>query len=202
VFPPYFVAGAIFSGFAMVLVLAILLRGAYRLEQFITDDHLDVMGKILLATSLLTSYGYLSEQFMAWYGGDRPEAQQYLSRLIGFGQYAVIAWLICFCNVLAPQILWFRRARRSQRTLLVVSLIVLVGMWFERFLIIVNSLARDFLPSSWGMFKPTLWDYLTFFGSIGLFIVLFMLFIRLLPMISISEMRALLPGAHGHEEGR
>jgi molybdopterin-containing oxidoreductase family membrane subunit len=202
VFPPYFVAGAIFSGFAMVLVLAIPLRIFYHLEDFITLNHLDVMGKILLATSLLTSYGYFSEQFMAWYGGDVTEHYTYFNRLIGFGQFAWVAYAIIVCNILAPQVLWFERARRSQAALLVVSLFVLAGMWFERFLIICQSLHRDFLPSSWGMFKPTIWDYLTFFGTIGLFLVLFMLFIRLLPMISISEMRALLPGTHAREEGR
>jgi molybdopterin-containing oxidoreductase family membrane subunit len=202
VFPPYFVAGAIFSGFAMVLVLAIILGRVYGLQDFITTNHLEVMGKVLLATCFLTSYGYMSEQFMAWYGGDPAESYQYLNRLTGFGQYAVIAWLIVLCNVLIPQALWSKRVRRSQLGLFLVSLSVLIGMWFERYLIICNTLHRDFLPSSWGIFQPTIWDYLTFFGSIGLFGVLFMLFIRLLPMISISEMRALLPGAHGHEEGR
>jgi molybdopterin-containing oxidoreductase family membrane subunit len=202
VFPPYFVAGAIFSGFAMVLVLAIPLRVFYHLEDFITVNHLDVMGKVLLATSLLTSYGYFSEQFMAWYGGDVIEQYTYLHRLIGIGQYAWVAWLVVLCNVVVPQVLWFRAARRHQGVLLVVSLVVLVGMWFERFMIIVTSLSRDFLPSSWGMFKPTIWDYLTFFGTLGLFGVLFLLFIRLMPMISISEMRALLPGTHAREEGR
>jgi molybdopterin-containing oxidoreductase family membrane subunit len=202
VFPPYFVAGAIFSGFAMVLVLAIPLRVFYGLEDFITVNHLDVMGKILLATAWLTSYGYFSEQFMAWYGGDAPEQYIYLNRLIGFGQYAWVAYTIIFCNVLAPQVLWLKSVRRSQAGLLVVSVLVLIGMWFERFLIICQSLHRDFLPSSWGFFKPTIWDYLTFFGTIGFFLFLFLLFIRLLPMISISEMRALLPGTHAHPEGR
>ncbi len=202
VFPPYFVAGAIFSGFAMVLVLAIILRRAYGLQDFITDAHLEVMGKVLLATSLLTSYGYMSEQFMAWYGGDPPEAYQYLNRLIGVSQYAPIAWIIVLCNTIIPQALWVKSVRKSTVGLFVVSVFVLLGMWFERYLIILNTLHRDFLPSSWGMFQPTVWDYLTFFGSMGLFGVLFMLFIRLMPMISIAEMRALLPGAHGHEEGR
>jgi Ni/Fe-hydrogenase subunit HybB-like protein len=202
VFPPYFVAGAIFSGFAMVVLLAIPLRKLYGLQDLITINHLDVMGKVLLATSFLTSYGYFSEQFMAWYGGETAESYQYLSRLTGVGQYAVIAWIIVLCNVLAPQLLWMRRVRRSQMMLFVVSLLVLIGMWFERFLIICNSLGRDYLPSSWGMFKPTIWDYLTFFGSIGMFFMLFLLFIRLLPMISIAEMRAVLPGTHAHQEGR
>ncbi len=186
----------------MVLVLAIPLRFFYGLEDFITVNHLDVMGKILLATSFLTSYGYMSEQFMAWYGGEPAEQYQYYNRLIGFGQYAWVSWTLLFCNTVAPQVLWFKRVRRHTGWLLLVSFLVLLGMWLERFLIIVNSLHRDYLPSAWGMFKPTVWDYLTFFGSIGLFIVLFMLFIRVLPMISISEMRALLPGTHATEEGR
>jgi molybdopterin-containing oxidoreductase family membrane subunit len=202
VFPPYFVAGAIFSGFAMVLVLAIPLRVFYGLEDFITVNHLDVMGKVLLATSFLTSYGYMSEQFMAWYGGDVHEQYLYYNRLIGFGQYAVVTWCIVFCNTIVPQVLWLKSVRRSQAALLGVSFVVLIGMWLERFMIITTSLSRDFLPSSWGMFKPTVWDYLTFFGSIGLFLALLLLFIRLLPMISISEMRALLPGTHAREEGR
>jgi molybdopterin-containing oxidoreductase family membrane subunit len=202
VFPPYFVAGAIFSGFAMVLLLAIILRRMYHLQEFITTNHLEVMGKVLLATCFLTSYGYMSEQFMAWYGGDEPESYQYLFRLTGFGQYAVISWVIVLCNVLAPQVLWSRRVRRSPAWLLVVSLFVLVGMWLERFLIICSSLSRDYLPSAWGIFQPTLWDYLTFFGTIGVFLSLFLLFLRLLPMISISEMRALLPGSRAREEGR
>jgi Ni/Fe-hydrogenase subunit HybB-like protein len=186
----------------MVVLLAIPLRKVYGLQDLITINHLDVMGKVLLATSFLTSYGYFSEQFMAWYGGETAESYQYLSRLTGVGQYAVIAWIIVLCNVLAPQLLWMRQVRRSQLMLFVISLLVLIGMWFERFLIICNSLARDYLPSSWGMFKPTIWDFLTFFGSIGMFFMLFLLFIRLLPMISIAEMRALLPGTHAHQEGR
>jgi molybdopterin-containing oxidoreductase family membrane subunit len=202
VFPPYFVAGAIFSGFAMVLVLAIPLRRIYHLEDFITTNHLNVMGKILVATSLLTSYGYMSEQFMAWYGGEAAEQYQYFNRLIGFGQYAGVAWALVFCNVVAPQILWFRKARRSPAILFIVSLFVLVGMWLERYMIICTTLHRDYLPSSWGMFQPTIWDWLTYFGTIGVFLVLFLLFIRLMPMISISEMRALLPESKATEEGR
>jgi molybdopterin-containing oxidoreductase family membrane subunit len=202
VFPPYFVAGAIFSGFAMVLVLAILLRVFYRLQDYITLNHLEVMGKVLLATSLLTSYGYLSEQFTSWYGGEETDHYQYWNRLVGFGPYTIIVWLLFFCNSIAPQVLWFKSMRRRPGVLFLVSLIVLTGMWLERFMIITTSLHRDFLPSSWGFFIPTLWDYLTYFGSMGLFIVMFLLFIRFLPMISISEMRGLLPGSHAHEEGR
>jgi molybdopterin-containing oxidoreductase family membrane subunit len=202
VFPPYFVAGAIFSGFAMVLVLAIPLRYFYGLRDFITDNHLEVMGKVLLATCWLTSYGYFSEQFMAWYGGDPAEHYTYLNRITGFGQYAWFAWLLVLCNVLVPQALWVTSVRRSATWLFVISLVVLLGMWLERFVIICQSLSRDYLPSSWGVFKPTVWDYLTFFGTIGMFFVLFLLFIRVLPMISISEMRAMLPETHAREEGR
>jgi molybdopterin-containing oxidoreductase family membrane subunit len=202
VFPPYFVAGAIFSGFALVLILAMILRASYGLYELITDNHLEVMGKILLATSLLTSYGYLSEQFVAWYGGEEFDHYVYVNRLIGFGQYALITWSVFFCNTIAPQILWVKSLRRRPSVLFIVSLIVLTGMWLERYMIITTSLHRDFLPSSWGMFIPTVWDFLTYFGSMGLFIVMFLLFVRFLPMISMSEMRGMLPGAHGHGEGR
>ncbi len=202
VFPPYFVGGAIFSGFAMVLLLCIPIRHFYGLRHLITVDHLEVMAKLVLATCFVTSYGYLSEQFGGWYGGETAERYTYLNRLIGFGQYAYITWTVVFCNVLAPQLFWFKRMRRSETALAVVSLLVLVGMWLERYMIILTSLHRDYLPSSWGMFKPTVWDYLTYFGSMGLFIVAFLLFARLLPMISMSEVRALLPGAHGPEVGR
>ncbi len=203
VFPPYFVAGAIFSGFAMVLVLAIILRKLYHLEDFITIDHLDVMAKILLATSFLTSYGYLSEQFMSWYGGEAVEHYVYLNRLIGFGQYAdrhLDHLLLQHDRAAGPLV--EARCGAASPALLIVSLLVLLGMWLERYMIISTSLHRDYLPSSWGMFQPTIWDYLTYFGSIGLFLVLFLLFVRLLPMISMSEMRAMLPGTHAHEEGR
>jgi len=202
VFPPYFVAGAIFSGFAMVLILAIILRACYGLYEFITNNHLEVMGKVLLATSLLTSYGYLSEQFVSWYGGEETDHYTYVHRLIGFGQYATITWTVFFCNTIAPQVLWIAPLRRRPWVLFVVSLVVLNGMWFERFMIITTSLSRDYLPSSWGMFLPTVWDYLTYFGSMGGFIVRFLLFIRFMPMISMSEMRGLLTGARGPEGGR
>ncbi len=202
VFPPYFVAGAIFSGFAMVLLLAVILRAAYGLQDYITIHHLEVMGKVILATSLLTSYGYLSEQFVAWYGGEEPDHYVYVNRLIAFDQYAWATWTIVFCNTIAPQILWFPALRKRQAVLVIVSLIVLTGMWFERYMIITTSLHRDYLPSSWGMFFPTVWDLLTYFGSLGVFIVLFLLFVRFLPLISIAEMRGLLPGALGPEEGR
>jgi molybdopterin-containing oxidoreductase family membrane subunit len=202
VFPPYFVAGAIFSGFAMVLLLCIPIRHIYRLTDFITVDHLEVMAKIVLATSFLTSYGYLSEQTLSWYGHEKAEHYVYLNRLIGFNQYAWLAWCVFFCNTIAPQVFWIPRLRRNQAVLAAVSLFVLLGMWLERYVIITTSLHRDYLPSSWGMFQPTIYDYLTFFGSIGLFLSAFLLFARLLPMLSMSELRGLLPDAHGHEGGR
>ena len=135
-------------------------------------------------------------------GGEEVERYVYTNRLIGFGQYALLSWTLFLCNAVVPQLLWFKKVRRSAAWLFGISALVLVGMWLERYIIIVTSLHRDYLPSSWGMFKPTFWDYATFFGSIGLFLVLFLLFIRLLPMISISEMRAQVPGSYATEEGR
>jgi molybdopterin-containing oxidoreductase family membrane subunit len=191
IFPPYFVAGAIYSGFAMVLVLAIPLRLFYNLEDFITERHLRNSAKILLATGLIVAYGYSIEAFMAWYSGNPYEKYAQLNRMSG--PYAAVYWALIACNVVIPQVLWFRKVRGSSLGLFLVSLVVLVGMWLERYMIVVVSLHRDFLPSSWGMYAPTMWDYATFFGTIGLFLTLLFLFIRFLPMISISEMRQLLP---------
>ncbi|HEY4310282.1 MAG TPA: NrfD/PsrC family molybdoenzyme membrane anchor subunit [Pirellulales bacterium] len=202
VFPPYFVAGAIFSGFAMVLLLCVPIRHIYGLQDFITISHLEVMAKIVLATSLLTSYGYLSEQFLSWFGHETAERYVYWNRLSAFGQYATLAWTVFLCNTVVPQLFWIPPLRRNQFVLCLVSLGVLIGMWLERYVIITTTLHRDYLPSSWGMFQPTIYDFLTFFGSIGLFLTAFLLFARLLPLISMSEMRALLPGSQGHEEGR
>jgi molybdopterin-containing oxidoreductase family membrane subunit len=195
IFPPYFVAGAIYSGFAMVMTLAIPIRALYGLEDFITQRHLDNMAKILLATGLIVAYGYMMETFMAWYSG--IEGEVFLIRNRMTGPYAPYYWTLITCNVLAPQALWFRKVRGSVPTLFIVSLIVNVGMWLERFIIIVVSLHRDLLQSSWGMFRPTFWDWSTFVGSIGLFLALLFLFIRFLPMISIFEMRTILPKAEG-----
>jgi Ni/Fe-hydrogenase subunit HybB-like protein len=198
IFPPYFVAGAIYSGFAMVLTLAIPLRAAYGLEGFITMRHLENMGKILLATGLIVAYGYLMEAFMSWYSGSPYERYMMFNR--AFGPYAPMFWGLMFCNIVAPQILWLTRARTSTLTLFVVAIIVNIGMWLERYIIVVTSLHRDFLPSSWGMYSGTVWDWATFVGTIGLFLALFFLFIRFLPMIAISEMRTLLPEAQVKEE--
>ncbi|HZZ71975.1 MAG TPA: NrfD/PsrC family molybdoenzyme membrane anchor subunit [Pirellulales bacterium] len=200
IFPPYFVAGAIFSGFAMVLTLAIPIRAFYGLQDFITLHHLENMAKILLATSLIVAYGYLIEAFMAWYSGNPFEQYTQLNR--AFGPYAVVYWVLLSCNVLAPQILWSHRARSSPRLLFVLSLVVNVGMWLERFMIVVTSLHRDYDPSSWGMYKPTIWDWATFVGTLGLFVFLLLLFLRFLPMISIFEMRTLLTESQADEEER
>jgi molybdopterin-containing oxidoreductase family membrane subunit len=200
IFPPYFVAGAIYSGFAMVLVLCIPIRLFYGLEDFITLRHLQVMGKILLATGLVTSYGYFIEAFMGWYSGNQYE--QFVQSNRALGPYAGYYWVLIFCNVLAPQILWARSMRSNQLVLFLVALIVLFGMWLERYVIVITSLHRDFLPSSWGIYSGTVWDWATFIGTIGLFLSLLFLFLRFLPMISIFEMRALLPAAQAHEEGR
>jgi Ni/Fe-hydrogenase subunit HybB-like protein len=189
IFPPYFVAGAIFSVFAMVLVLAIPLRAAYGLSGFITDRHLENMGKILLATGLFVAYGYVMEAFMAFYSGEWSELAMQRQRF--FGPYAKAAWAMLLCNVAVPQILWWPRARRTPAVLFGVALVVLVGMWLERFVIVVSSLSRDLLPSAWGYYSPTRWDWALFAGTIGLFGTLLLLFIRFLPMISIAEMREL-----------
>jgi molybdopterin-containing oxidoreductase family membrane subunit len=190
IFPPYFVAGAIYSGFAMVVVLTIPLRAAYRLEDIITERHLQNMAKIMLATGLIVAYGYAIEAFMAWYSDNPYERYVQWNRLLG--PYGWAYWVTLTCNVAIPQVIWLRRVRRSAVGLFAVSMVVLVGMWFERFVIVVQSLHRDFLPSSWGMYWPTVWDYATLFGSFGLFLTFFMLFVRFVPMISIAEMRLLL----------
>jgi Ni/Fe-hydrogenase subunit HybB-like protein len=192
IFPPYFVAGAIYAGFAMVLLLAIPLRVAFGLEDFITQRHLQNMAKVMLATGLIVVYGYMMEFFFAWYSGNHFERFAFLNRVVG--PYRWHWYGLIFCNAVAPQSLWFRRVRSSPAALFVVALIVSVGMWLERFVIVVTSLHRDFLPSSWGMYAGTRWDWATFLGSMGLFLTLFLLFIRFLPTISIFEMRTLVPG--------
>jgi molybdopterin-containing oxidoreductase family membrane subunit len=190
IFPPYFVAGAIFSGFAMVLTLAIPLRAVYKLEDFITLRHLENMAKILLATGLIVAYGYMMETFMAWYSGNRYESFLVQNRMRG--PYAPYYWALIACNIAIPQLFWFRRARTSVPALFVIALVVNLGMWLERFVIVVGSLHRDFMPSGWGMYGPTRWDWATLVGSMGLFLALFFLFVRFLPVISIFEMRSLL----------
>jgi hypothetical protein len=196
IFPPYFVAGAIFSGMAMVLTLLIPLRKIYRLDDFITSRHLDNMAKVMLATGLIVAYGYLTETFTGWYSGNRYEEFVFSNRLTG--PYAPIYGALILCNILIPQALWFNWVRASSFWLFLVAIVINIGMWLERFVIIVVSLHRDFLPSSWGMFYPTIWDWLTLLGSLGLFFTAIFVFIRVLPMISIFEMRHLLTEVKKH----
>jgi Ni/Fe-hydrogenase subunit HybB-like protein len=191
IFPPYFVAGAIYAGFAMVLILAIPLRKIYGLEDFITMRHLRNMAKIMLATSLIVVYGYVIEAFMAWYSGNQYEQYMILNRMTG--PYGPYYWALIFCNLLVPQLLWFERIQSNVVALFIISVVVSIGMWLERFIIVVTSLHRDFLPSSWGMYYPTKWDWMTFVGTLGLFFTLLFLFVRILPAISIFEMRTLVP---------
>jgi Ni/Fe-hydrogenase subunit HybB-like protein len=199
IFPPFFVAGAIFSGFAMVVALAIPVRKWYGLQDFFTDHHLDVCGKVMLGTGMLVCYGYFSEFWMAWYGHSLYEWGTTIERM--FGRYGWSYWCLLFCNLVVPQLLWSKKVRRSEFWLLVISVFVLIGMWFERYVIVI-TLAREYVPSAWGQYSPTLWDYATMIGSLGLFLTLFFLFIRYLPMISIAEMRESLPrnqgGGGGH----
>jgi Ni/Fe-hydrogenase subunit HybB-like protein len=189
IFPPYFVAGAIYSGFAMVLNLIIPIRKIYHLENVITMRNINNAANIMLATGMMVAYGYVMEAFMAWYSGDIFE--QYMMANRALGSYGWIFWALMLLNVLIPQLLWSRRIRTNLVALFLVALSVNVGMWVERFVIVVTSLHRDFVPSSWHMYYPTAWDWATLFGSVGLFLTLLFLFIRLLPMISITEVREL-----------
>ena len=190
IFPPYFVAGAIYSGFAMVLTLAIPLRKLYRLEELITMRHVENMAKLMLATGMIVAYSYIVEAFMAFYSGNPYERYEVVNR--AFGPYGWIYWLLIATNLLIPQALWSARCRKSVTAIFLVALSVNVGMWLERFVIVVTSLHRDFLVSSWNMYYPTFWDWTTFLGSIALFITLFLTFIRLLPSISMFEMKQIL----------
>jgi Ni/Fe-hydrogenase subunit HybB-like protein len=192
IFPPYFVAGAIFSGFAMVLTLVIPIRSLYDLKDFITEKHLDNMAKILLATGLIVAYGYTMEAFISWYSANTYET--YMMKNRATGPMGPFYWMLIACNILIPQTLWVKKLRQKVWYLFLISLVVNVGMWLERF-IIVMSLQRDFMPSAWGRYEPTIWDWAMFIGTLGLFINLIFLFVRLLPMISISEMQTLLPEA-------
>jgi Ni/Fe-hydrogenase subunit HybB-like protein len=198
IFPPYFVAGAIYSGFAMVLTLAIPMRKAYGMEGFITLRHLEQMAKVMLATGLIVAYGYFIEFFMAFYSGNKFDV--FLAKQRLRGPYAPFYYALILCNILTPQLLWFKKVRRNIAALFVMSLIINTGMWLERFVIVVISLTRDFMPSAWGRYSPTVWDYATFVGTLGLFTMLIFLFVRGLPAIAISEMRELVhEDSHGSE---
>ena len=198
IFPPYFVAGAIYAGFAMVLTLAIPLRAIYGLQDFITMKHLDNMAKVMLVTGLIVFYGYNMEVFFGWYSAN--EFEQFMIHNRMTGPYAPVYWALIVCNGVVPQVLWSKRVRHSIPALFAVAMVVNVGMWLERFIIVVTSLHRDFLPSSWDMYYPTFWDWSTFVGTLGLFVMLMFLFIRVMPMISIFEMRTLLPEAKAKAE--
>jgi Ni/Fe-hydrogenase subunit HybB-like protein len=193
IFPPYFVAGAIYSGFAMVLTLVIPIRAYYGLEDFITMRHIQNMAKIMLATGLIVVYGYSVEAFMAWYSASSWEGFMITNRVTGPYWWAYAA--LIFCNGVVPQLLWLKGVRTNIPLLFAISLVVNVGMWLERYVIIVSSLNRDFLPSSWGMYAGTVWDWATYVGTIGLFVWLIFLFLRFVPMISIFEMRTIVPAA-------
>jgi molybdopterin-containing oxidoreductase family membrane subunit len=198
IFPPYFVAGAIYAGFAMVLTLCIPLRKWYRLEDFITMRHLENMAKVMLATGLIVAYGYTMEAFFGWYSGNQYEQFMVWNRMTG--PYWWAYWALILCNVVAPNTLWLPSLRRNVPFLFFISLVVSVGMWLERYVIIVTSLHRDFMPAIWGMYSGTVWDWSSYIGTIGLFVTLIFLFVRFLPAISIFEMRTILPGAELEEE--
>ena len=196
IFPPYFVAGAIFSGFAMVLTLCIPLRKAFHLEDFITMKHIDNMAKILLTTGLVVSYGYGIEAFFSYYSANTYEA--YLQHNRMNGPYWYMYYLLILCNCISIQTLWFPAMRRNIPFLFVLSIIVNIGMWLERYVIIVTSLHRDFIPAAWGMFSATIWDYGMYYGTLGFFFALIFVFVRFLPAIAISEMRELVHETRGH----
>ncbi len=194
--PPYFVAGAIFSGLAMVVTLMVLCRSAFKMERLVTPLHFDRMARLILAMSCIVGYAYGSELLIAWYSGNLFEQFAFLNRALGPMSWSY--WVMVFCNVVVPQVFWFRRARTNMGVLFVASILINVGMWFERFVIVVTSLYRDFMPSSWGHFTPTLWDFATLAGSFGLFLTLFCLFIRYLPMVAMAEVKSVLDTGDSH----
>ena len=196
IFPPYFVAGAIFSGFAMVITLMVICRKAFGLEHIITLRHFDYMAKIILVTGTMVGFAYATEFFTAWYSGNPYEGFTFMNR--AGGPYAWAYWTMISCNVISPQVFWFRKARTSIPILFALSIVINIGMWFERFVIIVTSLHRDFLPSSWGYFTPTFWDVSCLLGSFGLFFTMFCLFVRYLPMVATAEVKTVLPQANPH----
>ncbi|HLD99760.1 MAG TPA: NrfD/PsrC family molybdoenzyme membrane anchor subunit [Bdellovibrionota bacterium] len=195
IFPPYFVAGAIFSGFAMVVTLLVITREVFGLKDYITLNHLEKMNKIMLATGMMVGYAYACEFFIAWYSGNAIERFALTNR--AFGPYAWAYWIMVACNVAVPQIFWFKRARRNIPLMFIVSLFVNIGMWFERFVIVVTSLHRDFLPSSWRYYVPTFYDWGITLGSFGWFFIWFLLFVRFLPVIAMSEVKAVIAEEKG-----
>ncbi len=189
-FPPYFVAGAVFSGFAMVLTLLIIARKAMRLEEYITVKHIENMTKVIILTGGIVTLSYATEFFMAWYSGNGYEQFVFLNRAMG--PFAWAYWVMVGCNLLTPQFFWFKKIRTNMMMVFILSIFINIGMWFERFVIIVTSLHRDFLPSAWAMYTPSYVEIATLIGSFGLFFTLFMLFIRYLPIISIGEVKSVL----------
>ncbi len=211
IFPPYFVAGAVFSGFAMVMTLLLIARTVFKMNHLVQMRHLELMNKIMLVTGSLVGYAYAMEFFTAWYSGSEYEMYVFINRATG--PYAWAYWTMISCNVICPQLFWSRKLRRSIPVMFVVSILINIGMWFERFVIIATSLHRDYIPSSWGYFSPTVFDICTYLGTFGIFFTLFLLFIRWAPMIAIAEVKGILPeadphydphgshGAHGSREG-
>lgn len=199
IFPPYFVAGAVFSGFAMVQNVLIFIRKIFHYEHIITLDTLEKMNKIMIITGMMVGYAYGMEFFIAWYSGNPLELYVFINR--AFGDYAWAYWIMVSCNVIFPQLFWFKKLRRSIPFMFVIAVLVNVGMWFERFVIIVTSLSRDFLPSSWAYYKPTLIDAGILIGSFGLFFTLLLLFTKTLPVVSIAEVKAVVKGAQPSHHG-
>jgi Ni/Fe-hydrogenase subunit HybB-like protein len=196
IFPPYFVAGAIFSGFAMVVTLMVPARALFGLKHVVTMRHLENMNKVIVATGTMVGYAYAMEFFIAWYSGSQYEQFAFINRALG--PYWWAYWIMVSCNVIAPQFFWFKKIRTSPLAMVIVCIFVNIGMWFERFVITVSTLNRDFLPSAWGYFSPTPFDILTLLGSFGLFMTLFLLFCRYLPMVAIAEVKSVMPQAHPH----
>ncbi|MFO7798322.1 NrfD/PsrC family molybdoenzyme membrane anchor subunit [Rhodohalobacter sp.] len=196
IFPPYFVAGAVFSGFAMVLTLMIIVRKIYGLEEIMTVDHIEKMNIIIMVTGSMVGFAYLMEFFVAWYSGVEYEKAIFILRATG--PYAWAYWIMITCNVISPQVFWSKKLRRNVAFTFFISIVVNIGMWFERFVIAVTSLSTDFLPSSWGYYSPTFWDVITYVGTFGLFFTFFLLFLRFLPMVAVAEIKAILPQADPH----
>ena len=199
IFPPYFVAGAVFSGFGMVMTLMVLARQLWGLEKIVQLKHLENMNKVIMLTGSMVGYAYMMEFFIAWFSGNPYERFTFVNR--AFGTYAWAYWIMVSCNVISPQLFWFKKLRTSIPLMFTISIFVNIGMWFERFVITVTSLHRDFLPSSWNYYRPTIIDLSTLIGSFGLFFTLFLLFLRFIPMISMAEVKGVLPQAdphHGH----
>jgi molybdopterin-containing oxidoreductase family membrane subunit len=200
IFPPYFVAGAIFSGFAMVMTLLVITREILDLKQFITLKHFENMNKIMLATGMMVGYAYILEFFIAWYSGSDWERWIFVNR--AFGDYAWAYWTMFTCNVVSPQVFWFKSARRNIPLMFVISIFINIGMWFERFTIIATTLHHDFLPASWGYYSPTWVEISIFIGTFGIFLTLFLLFAKFVPVIAIAEIKSIMPGAqptHHHD---